>query len=161
MSQITIKLADMSANNNPNDTLIVYGIGSTLAVILYDEEVNTGGIVHFMLPNSAAGSPKTKDYQAMYADSGIPRLVKSCVELGARKDTLSARLAGGAFMLGQGISKKISDDNVSAARNILLNMGIKLTAECTGGNHMRTVRLDIATGKVYLKQLNNNWEELR
>ena len=42
MSQITVKLADFAANNNPNDTLIVYGIGSTLAVILYDEGVKTG-----------------------------------------------------------------------------------------------------------------------
>jgi hypothetical protein len=33
MSQ-AIKLANSVANNNPNDTLIAYGIGSTLAVIL-------------------------------------------------------------------------------------------------------------------------------
>jgi chemotaxis protein CheD len=160
MSQITIKLADFAANNNPNDTLIVYGIGSTLAVILYDERAKTGGIVHFMLPNSATGSPKTKDYPAMYADSGIPQLVKSCVELGACKDTLSARLAGGALMLGKGISQSISDGNLSAARSILSKMGIKVATENTGDNHMRSVRLDIATGKVYLKRLDSKWEEL-
>ena len=161
MSQISIKLADLAANNNPNDALIVYGIGSTLAVILYDEGAKTGGIVHFMLPNSATGSPRTKDYPAMYADSGIVQLVKSCVELGASKDALSARLVGGALMLGKGISQSISDGNLSAARNILLKLGIKVTTENTGGNHMRTVRLDIATGKVYLKRPDSNWEELR
>jgi chemotaxis protein CheD len=161
MSQITIKLADFAANNNPNDTLMVYGIGSTLAVILYDEGSKTGGIVHFMLPDSATGSAKTKDYPAMYADSGIPRLVKSCIELGGGRDALSARLAGGALMLGKGISQSISDGNLAAARNILSKMGIKVTAENTGGNHMRTVRLDIATGKVYLKRPDSNWEELR
>lgn len=150
MSQITVKLADSVANNNPNDTLIAYGIGSTLAVILCDEGSKTGGVVHFMLPNSAVGSSKTKDYPAMYADSGIPRLVKSCIELGADKDALSARLAGGALMLGKGISQSISEGNLTAARNILSKMGIIVTAENTGGNHMRTVRLDIGTGKVYL-----------
>jgi chemotaxis protein CheD len=161
MSQINIKLADFAANSNPNDALIVYGIGSTLAVILYDEESKTGGIVHFMLPNSATGLQRTKDYLAMYADSGILQLVKSCVELGARKDALSARLAGGALMLGKGISQSISDGNLSAARNILSKMGIKVTAENTGGNHMRTVRLDISTGKVYLKRPGSDWEEIR
>lgn len=161
MSQITIKLADSVANNNPNDTLIAYGIGSTLAVILYDEGVKAGGILHFMLSNSAVGSLKTREYPAMYADSGIPQLVKSCVELGARKDALTARLAGGAFMLGKGISQSVSDGNLSAARKILSKMGIKVAAEDTGGNHMRTVRLDIATGKAYLRRPNCNWEEIR
>jgi chemotaxis protein CheD len=160
MSQITIKLADSVANNNPNDTLVAYGIGSTLAVILYDEGAKSGGILHFMLSNSAVGSLKTREYAAMYADSGIPQLVKSCVELGARKDALTARLAGGALMLGKGISQSVSDGNLSAARTILSKMGIKVAAENTGGNHMRTVRLDIATGKVYLKRPASNWEEL-
>jgi chemotaxis protein CheD len=149
------------SNNNPNDTLIAYGIGSTLAVILYDEGVKAGGIVHFMLPSSVVGSLKTRDYPAMYADSGIPRLVKSCMELGARKDALSARLVGGALMLGKGISKSVSDGNLSAARNILSKTGIDVTAENTGGNHMRSVKLDIATGNVYLKRPgSSNWEEL-
>jgi chemotaxis receptor (MCP) glutamine deamidase CheD len=40
-------------------------------------------------------------------------------------------------------------------------MGIKVTTEDTGGNYMRSVRLDIATGQVYLKRSNTNWEELR
>jgi chemotaxis protein CheD len=160
MSQI-IKLADSVATNNPNDTLIAYGIGSTLAVILYEDGAKTGGIVHFMFPSPATGSLKTRDYPAMYADSGIPQLVKSCVDLGACKDALTARLVGGAFMLGKGISQSISDGNMSAARNILSEMGIKVTAENTGGNHMRTVRLDIATGKVYLKRPDSNWGELR
>ena len=161
MSQITIKLADFAANNNPNDALIVHGVGSTLAVILYDEGTKTGGIVHFMLPNSATGLQRTKDYLAMYADSGILQLVTSCVELGANKNSLSARLVGGALMLGKGISQSISDGNLSAARNILSKMGIKVTAENTGGNHMRTVRLDISTGIVYLKRPESNWEEIR
>ena len=161
MSQITIKLADFVANNNQNDTLVAYGIGSSLAVILYDEWVRAGGIVHFMFPSPATGSLKTRDYPAMYADSGIPQLVKSCVELGAGKDALTARLAGGAFMLGKGISQSISDGNISAARAILSEMGIKVTAEDTGGNHMRTVRLDIATGNIYLKRPDGKWEEFR
>ena len=161
MSQIIVKLADSVADNNPNDTLIVYGIGSTLTVILYDIGVKAGGIVHFMFPDSARGSLNTKEYPAMYATTGIPQLVKACVELGARKDALTAKLVGAASMLGKGISQSVSDGNLSSARNILSKMGIRVTAENTGGNHMRTVRLDISTGKVYLKRPDSNWEELQ
>ena len=160
MSQITVKLADFTSADNPNDTLVVYGIGSTLAVILYDEGAKIGGILHFMLPSSESGAPKARDYLGMFADSGVPQLIKACVELGARRDALSARLAGGALMLGKGISQSISEGNLSAARSILSEMGIRVTAEDTGGNHMRSVRLDIATGKVYLKRPDTNWEEL-
>jgi chemotaxis protein CheD len=161
MSQITIKLADFAANNNLNDTLLSHGIGSTLAVILYDEGVKAGGILHFMLPDSATGSMNTKEYPAMYATTGIPQLVNACVELGARRDNLSAKLVGGAFLLGKGISQSVGDRNLLAARNILSKIGIKVAAEDTGGNHMRTVRLDIATGKTYLKRPDSIWEEIR
>ncbi len=161
MAQITIKLADYAANNNPNDTLVAYGIGSTLAVILYDKGAKVGGIVHFMLPCSAVESDKSKDYPAMCADSGIPLLVKSCVQLGAHKEALAATLAGGAFMLGNGISQRISEGNLLAARELLSTLGVVVMAEDIGGNSMRAVRLDIATGKVYLRRPNCNWEEIR
>ena len=161
MSHILVKLADFAANNNPDDTLSTYGIGSTLAVILDDEKAKVGGMLHFMFPYSVANSLKIKDYPPMYADLGITQLVKSCLELGASKNALSARLAGGALMLGRGVAQSISDGNISAARKILSKMGIIVTAENTGGHHMRTVRLDIANGKAYLKQPDSNWEELR
>lgn len=160
MSHILVKLADSAANNNPHDTLFVYGIGSTLAVILYDEGVKVGGMLHFMFPNAAASSPKTDDYPSMYADLGIPKLVKSCIELGGRQNALYAKLVGGAIMLGKGVAQCVSDGNISAARKILSKMGINVIAENTGGHQMRTVRLDIATGKVYLKQPGSNWNEL-
>ena len=124
MSHILIKLADFAADSNPNDTLVAYGIGSTLAVILYDEQVKVGGMLHFMFPSSAAGSPQTEDYPSMHADLGIPQLVKSCIELGARRNALSARLAGGAIMLGKSVAQSVSDGNISAARNILSKMGL-------------------------------------
>jgi chemotaxis protein CheD len=97
-----------------------------------------------MFPDSARGSLNTKEYPAMYATTRIPLLVKACVELGARKDALSAKLAGAASMLGRRFLQSFSDGNLSAARNILSKMGIRVTAENTGGNHMRTVRLDIS-----------------
>ena len=64
-------------------------------------------------------------------------------------------------MLGKSVAQSVSDGNISAARNILSKMGIDVIAENTGGHQMRTVRLDIATGKAYLKQPDSNWEELQ
>lgn len=161
MSQILVKLADFAVSNNPDDQLVVYGLGSTAAVILYDGGARAGGIVHFMLPNSALESRRATDYPAMYADVAIPLLVESCTGQGARRESLTARLAGGSILMGQGISRSISEGNIAAAKKILENLGIPVTTEDTGGNHNRSVRLDIATGKTFLKGPNGSWEELR
>ena len=161
MPQLLVKLADLAVSKNPEDLLVVYGLGSTAAVILYDDEARAGGIVHFMLPNSASESRRAADYPAMYADVAIPLLVESCIGQGARGESLKARLAGGSILMGQGISRSISEGNIAAAKRILADLGIPLTAEDSGGNHNRAVRLEIATGKTFLKGPNGSWEEFR
>jgi chemotaxis protein CheD len=160
MSQILVKLADFAVSKNPEDQLIVYGLGSTAALILYDDGARAGGIVHFMLPNSALESRRATDYPAMYADVAIPLLVESCTAQGARKESLTARLAGGSILMNQGISRSISEGNIAAAKKILGDLGIPLTAENTGGNHNRAVRMEIATGKSFVKRPDGGWEEI-
>ncbi len=161
MSQILVKLADFAVSNNPDDQLVVYGLGSTAAVILYDDGARAGGIVHFMLPNAASESRRATEYPAMFADVAIPLLVESCTGQGARRESLTARLAGGSILMGHGISRSISEGNIAAAKKILADLAIPLTAEDTGGNHNRAIRLEIATGKIFLKGPNGSWEELR
>ncbi len=160
MSQILVKLADLNVSNNPEDLLVVYGLGSTAAVLLYDREAATGGIAHFMLPSSASDPQRAREYPAMYADVAIPLLVESCTQKGARRESLTARLAGGAILMGQGISRSISEGNIAAARRILDRLAIPLTAQDTGGNHNRTVRMEIATGKSFVKRPDGGWEEM-
>jgi chemotaxis protein CheD len=96
----------------------------------------------------------------MYADVAIPLLVESCTGQGARRDSLTARLAGGSILMGQGISRSISEGNIAAAKTILADLGIPLTAENTGGNHNRSVRMEISTGKSFVKRPDGGWEEI-
>jgi chemotaxis protein CheD len=97
----------------------------------------------------------------MYADVAIPLLIESCIGQGARRESLTAKLAGGSILMGQGIARSISEGNIAAAKKILADFAIPLTTEDTGGNHNRAVRLAIATGKTFLKGPNGSWEELR
>jgi chemotaxis protein CheD len=160
MPQILVKLADLNVSGNPEDLLVVYGLGSTAAVMLYDKEARVGGIAHFMLPNSASEPQRARDYPAMYADVAIPLLVDTCIGKGARLESLTARLAGGSILMGQGISRGISEGNVATARQILEKLAIPLTAENTGGNHNRAVRMEISTGKSFVKRPDGSWEEM-
>jgi chemotaxis protein CheD len=160
MPQTLVKLAGCAVSKNPEEMLVVYGLGSTAAVILYDSQSHAGGIVHYMLPDSASESQSAEEYPAMFADVAIPLLVKSLTALEAHRETLTARLAGGSFLMGQGISRNISEGNIAAAKKILAEFGIPLTAENTGGSHNRTIRLEIATGKVFAKRPDGGWEEM-
>ncbi len=158
MSHILVKLADIAVSNSPEDVLMVFGLGSTAAVLLHDMESKTGGIVHFMLPDSTSDPGRSSEYPAMFANSGIPLLLKECLQKGARKEALTAKLVGGSYLLGKGLSRTISDGNVAAAKKIMKGLGIPISAEDTGGNHNRAVRLDIASGKTSLKRPDGTWE---
>jgi len=161
MSDILVKLADMAVTNGNGDGLAVYGLGSTVAVILYDEATKVGGCLQFMLPGSKASLHRAREYPGMFADTGIALLLKSCLEAGAHRGSLTARLAGGADLMEKGPCYRIGEDNVKAAKKILSGLGVTVQAEATGGCVFRTVRLDTATGMMYLKRNPGGWEELR
>jgi chemotaxis protein CheD len=161
MSDILVKLADMAVTNGSGDGLAAYGLGSTVAVILYDETTKVGGCLQFMLPGSMSSPQRAKEYPGMFADTGIAMLIKSCLAVGARMESLTARLAGGADLMEKGPGYRIGEENVMAARKILSGLGIAVQAEATGGCVFRTVRLDATTGMTYLKRHGGGWEELR
>jgi chemotaxis protein CheD len=161
MSDILVKLADMAVTNGSGDGLAAYGLGSTVAVILYDETTKVGGCLQFMLPGSMSSPQRAKEYPGMFADTGIALLMKSCLAVGARMESLTARLAGGADLMEKGPGYRVGEENVMAARKILSRLGIAAQAEATGGCVFRTIRLDTTTGRTYLKRHGGGWEELR
>src|SRR5512143_3341597 len=119
MSDILVKLADMAVTNGSGNGLATYGLGSTVAVILYDETTKVGGCLQFMLPGSMSSPQRAREYPGMFADTGIALLMKSCLAAGARRETLTARLVGGADLMAKGPGYRVGEDNVTAARKIL------------------------------------------
>jgi chemotaxis protein CheD len=161
MSDILVKLADMAVTNGSRDGLAVYGLGSTVAVILYDDTARVGACLQFMLPDSISSPQRAREYPGMFADTGIALLMKSCLAAGARRESLTARLAGGADLMEKGPGYRVGEENVRAAKKILSGLGIAIRVEATSGCSFRTVRLDAASGRTYLKRYGGTWEELR
>jgi chemotaxis protein CheD len=87
----------------------------------------------------------------MFADTGITRLFKSSYQLGARKENIVVKTAGGAQMLDPNGLFNIGKRNYLAMRKILWKNNVALAAEHVGGDVNRTVRLEIDTGRVILK----------
>jgi chemotaxis protein CheD len=146
-----IGVADMAVSNNGDETLITYSLGSCIAVILFDPVVRVGGMLHFMLPEASMDIEKAKKKPAMFADSGIPVLFKQTYQLGATKKNAIVKIAGGSQIMDENGVFNIGKRNYLALRKIFWKNNVLVAAEHVGGNVNRTVRLEMATGRVFMK----------
>ena len=87
----------------------------------------------------------------MFADTGIPRLLEKVSRLGGETRRLVVTAVGGAQVLDFQGAFNIGKQNDLALRKILRKAGVFLHSEEIGGTASRTVRLEVATGRVLLR----------
>lgn len=147
--KILVGISELEAARPPG-TLGALGLGSCVAIILYDAQAKVGGLAHVLLPSANIGR-RNQDAPGRYAPTAIDALLKRMRELGAATPRLTARLVGGASMFA-GLQPpgtiQMGERNVHAARESLHRHGIRLTGEVVGGDYGRSVELDLETGKV-------------
>lgn len=151
MNRVVVGIAEFKISENIENMLITYALGSCIAVAVYDPMVKVGGLLHFMLPDSNLDLNKARVIPAMFADTGIPFLFKSCYRLGAKKKYMIVKIAGGANILDNSNYFRIGQKNIIALRKIFWENNVLIDGEDTGKDYNRTVSLDIFTGKVLVK----------
>lgn len=149
--KIIVGVSDMKTSNDPEATLITYSLGSCIGIAVYDPVAKAGGLLHYMLPESSLDKEKAKKNPYMFADSGIPHLFKSTYQLGAKKQRMKVAVVGGAQILDQKGFFNIGKRNHMAVRKIFWKNKVMTNFEDVGGNVNRTIRLELATGEMYLK----------
>ena len=150
-----VPIGEMLASDNPADVLIAYGLGSCVAICLYDPISRVGGMMHALLPFQTY-SLGEDGRPTKYVDRGFPLLLESMMRLGARKRRLRAYLFGGAKMaaMPSGVDiLNVGERNVIAAREALHTIKLRPRVEEIGGDYGRTVKFYIGTGKITLKTL--------
>ena len=160
MSDLIVGISDIKISNAPNDVIITYALGSCIGISVYDPVAKVGGLLHYMLPDSTLDEKKAKDNPAMFADTGIPSLFKACYSLGAEKRRMIVRVAGGASILDDTNFFRIGQKNTMAMRKIFWKNNVMITSEDTGANHNRTVRLEMITGKTFVRTSGGEMKEL-
>jgi chemotaxis protein CheD len=88
---------------------------------------------------------------AKFPQSAVPRLLELMMGAGAQMGRISARLAGGASMfaaLAPPGTISMGERNLVAARQVLNSHSVPLVGEAVGGDFGRTVRLNVADGRV-------------
>ncbi|MGI5850878.1 MAG: chemotaxis protein CheD [Clostridiales bacterium] len=154
IQRVKVGMADLNTVISPG-ILITLGLGSCVGIALYDGQVKIAGLAHIMLPYS--NLIKNNENKAKFADTAILQLVEDMIALGAKKERLRAKLAGGAqmFTFNDRDSNllKIGERNVIASLETLSKLNIPVVAQDTGGNYGRTVELYADTGDFLIKTI--------
>ena len=144
---VVVGIGGWAVSNDPSDTIVTYGLGSCLAICIYDPVVQVGGLVHVMLPQPKG--ERDPNQLGRYVDSGVPLLFKKAYELGAIKTRMEVRVAGGAHVLkGRADNFQIGKRNFMALKKLLWKNGVLLKAHDVGGDRSRTVVIEVGTGTV-------------
>lgn len=153
MDKVVVKIADYGIAEAPA-ILVTYGLGSCVAVALYDTETRMGGLCHIMLPSStvarASGNPKK------FADMCISEVLENMKNRGCKVDRMVAKIAGGARMFDlphKEKSSSIGERNRDAVLVELAKRRIPLIAEDTGENYGRTVEFHTENGDLHVRSL--------
>ena len=130
-----------------DDALVAFGLGSCVALGLWDGEAAIAGMAHVVLPGQdPQGSPNPK-----FARSALPALMSLMRAQGATTDPrrLVARLAGGAQVLVMDTARRIArvgDANAQAVVEVLTDAGVAIEGCDLGGAQGRSVWFDPRQG---------------
>ncbi len=148
-----VGVADLQVSADPADLLVTYALGSCLGVAIHDPFAGVGGLLHVMLPDSVIDPDRARANPATFVDTGVPLLFRQAYALGARKERIVARVAGGATMGATEEEDRfqIGRRNFAKLRELFWKNGVLLSAHDVGGNASRTLVLNMATGDVLVK----------
>ncbi len=146
-----VDIADLAVTTKADEVLITYSLGSCIGVAIWDPSAQVAGLLHYMLPESAISPDKAKSNPAMFCDTGVPRLFRAAYELGASKQRLVVKVAGGSQLLDENGTFNIGKRNYLALRKIFWKNGIMIQSEDVGGSISRTMRVENDSGTVTIK----------
>jgi chemotaxis protein CheD len=152
LTSLVVGISDCKVSRDPDTVLVTYALGSCIAVTVYDPITKVGGMLHYMLPESAMDPSKAQQNPCMFADTGIPRLMQAVQAAGGDSRRMVVRLTGGAQVLDHQGTFQIGKRNYLAAKRILWKAGILISAEAVGGEVSRTTRLEVATGQMWVRE---------
>jgi chemotaxis protein CheD len=151
-SEIRVKVADYAVAGA--GVIATIGLGSCVAITLFDPAARIGGLAHILLPDESMSRDRSNP--AKFPASVVPIVLDEMRKLGASRRRVRAKIAGGASMFGNLIAStsiNIGERNVAAVRDVLAKAKIPLVAEDTGGDHGRSVYLFMDDGRVEVRSL--------
>jgi len=152
-TDVRVKVADYAVRRGPH-VITTIGLGSCVAIALYDRDTQTGALAHILLPNQAMSRETANP--AKFPETIVPLMLEEMRALGTRDGRVSAKIVGGASMFGQLVSNtgiNVGERNVAATRDALAKAGVPVIAEDTGLDYGRSVYFHLADGRLEVRSL--------
>lgn len=153
-------MGEFAITTSPGAVLCCIGLGSCIAVCMYDRLVKVGGMIHIVLPHHAGPQDERS---VRYANVAVPFLLEQMIKKGGVRERLTVKIAGGAQMtIAAGLkdSFRTGEKNLAEIKEALQKVQLPIAAADTGGNMGRTVRMYIDSGKVAVKTIGGNIKEI-
>jgi chemotaxis protein CheD len=152
-----VRMGELAISDTPGDVLVSLGLGSCIGLAVVDRQAGVAGLAHIVLP-AASGAPKPGSLNR-FADHAVPALVEGMVERGASRVFMQAALVGGASMfVGAGL--EVGARNADAVRELVAGRRVPVVAEAVGGSRGRTVKVDVKSGTVSVREAGGTEEVL-
>jgi chemotaxis protein CheD len=155
---VVVNLGDVFVTTDPTVVLSCVGLGSCVAVCAYDPFARVGGIAHVVLPKSSPDQTSS----TKFANVAVPLLLDQLRENGAYNIRLIVKIVGGASLgtLNNHVTSNIGERNLEAVKRVLDQQGIRVAAADVGGNHGRSVRMHLESGRLIVRIIGSDGHEL-
>ena len=136
------------------DVVIMTVLGSCIAACIWDGPARVGGMNHFMLPDGDTG-----DGSGRYGSYAMELLINELIKQGARRETMQAKIFGGAQVMAGFASMNVGERNTAFVRDYLATERIPVVSQDVLDIHPRKVCFFPVTGKALVKRLAHSHPE--
>ena len=136
------------------DIVIMTVLGSGIAACIWDGRARVGGMNHFMLPDGDAGEGSGR-----YGSFAMELLINEMLKLGARRETMQAKVFGGGQVMAGFTTMNVGERNTKFVLDYLATERIPVVSQDVLDIHPRKVCFFPVTGKALVKRLAHSHPE--
>jgi chemotaxis protein CheD len=137
-----------------DDVVIMTVLGSCIAACLWDNKARLGGMNHFMLPDGDGA-----DGSGRYGSYAMELLINEMLKLGARRETMQAKVFGGGQVMAGFTTMNVGERNTKFVLDYLSTERIPVVSQDVLDIHPRKVCFFPVTGKALVKRLAHSHPE--
>lgn len=130
------------------DMMVMTVLGSCIAACIWDGRVRAGGMNHFMLPEGDG-----VEGGGRYGSYAMELLINHLLKLGARRESMQAKIFGGAQVMAGFSSMNVGERNTKFVLDYLATERIPVVSQDVLDIHPRKVCFFPASGKALVKRL--------
>ncbi len=149
----TVKVLPGEYYVSQDDLMVMTVLGSCIAACIWDPKIRVGGMNHFMLPEGGG------DTSGRYGSYAMELLINEMIKLGARRETMQAKVFGGGQVMHSFTTMNVGERNTQFVLDYLQTERIAIISKDVLDIHPRKVCYFPATGKAMVKRLAHSHPE--